>query len=80
MSRSVATYRNPTYWKGMLAMCQSNAYLVQDDEEELLLEDVVLIEPEGDKIRLTSLFGEKILIDAKVKTVDLLHHKVILEK
>jgi len=64
----------------MLDMCQSNAYLVQDDEEELLLEDVILIEPEGNKMRLTSLFGEKILVDAKVKAVDLLHHKVILEK
>lgn len=61
-------------------MCQSNAYLVQDGEEELLLEDVILIEPEGDKIRLISLFGERMLIDGKVKAVDLLHHKVILEK
>jgi len=64
----------------MLAMCQSSAYLVQDNEEELLLEDVILIEPESNKVRLTSLFGEKMLIDAKIKAVDLLHHKVILEK
>jgi len=30
-------------------MCQSNAYLVQDDREELLAEDAVLIKPEGEK-------------------------------
>lgn len=61
-------------------MCQSNAYLVQDDKEELLLEDVTLIEPDGNKIRLRSLFGEEILVDGKIKAVDLMHHKIILEK
>jgi len=61
-------------------MCESNAYLVQDGREELLLEDVVLIQPEGKKILLTGIFGERELIDAKIKTIDLLHHKIILEK
>lgn len=61
-------------------MCQSNAYFVQDGEEELLLEDVVLIKPEGEKILLTSLFGERELVDAKIKMIDLLHHKIILEE
>ena len=61
-------------------MCQSNAYLVQDGREELLLEDVVLIQPEGEKILLTGIFAERELIDAKIKMIDLLHHKIILEK
>jgi len=61
-------------------MCQSNAYLVQDSREELLLEDVVLLQPEGEKILLTGIFGERELIDAKIKMIDLLHHKIILEK
>ena len=61
-------------------MCQSNAYLVRDGREELLLEDVVLIQPEGEKILLTGIFAERELIDAKIKMIDLLHHKIILEK
>ncbi len=61
-------------------MCQSNAYLVKDGKEELLLEDVVSIEPEGGKIILRGILGEKKLIYAKIKTIDLLHHKVILER
>jgi len=61
-------------------MCESNAYLVQDGREELLLEDVVLIKPEGEKLLLTGIFGERELIDAKIKMIDLLHHKIILEK
>lgn len=61
-------------------MCQSNAYLVQDDKEELLLEDVVLIKPEGEKRLLAGIFGERELVDAKIKMTALLHHKIILEK
>jgi len=61
-------------------MCESNAYLVQGGREELLLEDVVLIRPEGEKILLTGIFGERELVDAKIKMIDLLHHKIILEK
>jgi len=61
-------------------MCQSNAYLVQGDREELLAEDAVLIKPEGEKTLLTGIFGERKLIDAKIKAIDLLHHKIILEK
>jgi predicted RNA-binding protein len=39
-----------------------------------------LIPPEGEKILLTGIFGERELIDAKIKMIDLLHHKIILEK
>ena len=61
-------------------MCQSKAYLEQDGAEELLLEDVVMVEPDGDKLILMNLFGEQQTVDAKIKMVDLLHHKIILEK
>ena len=59
-------------------MCQSSVYLAQDGDEELILEDAILIKPEGSAIELVNLFGERKVIDAKIKTIDLLHHKVIL--
>jgi len=59
-------------------MCQSNAYLEHDGEEELILEDVGLIKPEGDKLLLISIFGEEKLVDAEIKAIDLLHHKIVL--
>ena len=59
-------------------MCQSNAYLEHNGEERLILEDVGLIKPEGDKILLVSIFGEEELVDAQIKLIDLLHHKVVL--
>lgn len=60
-------------------MCQSNAYLAIDSKEELIMEDVILIKPEGEKTLLVGLFGERELIDAVIKTIDLLDHKIILE-
>ena len=61
-------------------MCQSNAYLERDGQQQLIIEDVGLMRPEGDKILLISIFGEERLVDAKVKMIDLLHHKIVLEK
>jgi predicted RNA-binding protein len=61
-------------------MCQSNAYFAQDGEEELILEDVISVKPEGDRIQLVSLFGEQKTINAKIKFIDLIHHKIIFEK
>ena len=61
-------------------MCQSNAYLERGGQEELILEDVGLIKPEGDKTLLISIFGEEELVDAEIKEIDLLHHKIVLER
>ena len=61
-------------------MCQSNAYLERDGTEELILEDVGLIKPEGHKILLIGIFGEEELVDAKIKVIDLLHHRIVLQK
>jgi predicted RNA-binding protein len=61
-------------------MCQSNAYLENNGQAELILEDVGLIQPEDGKILLISIFGEEELVDAKIKMIDLLHHKIVLQK
>jgi len=61
-------------------MCQSNAHLECDEQEELIIEDVRLVRPMGDKILLISVFGEERIVDAKIKEIDLLHHRVVLEK
>ena len=61
-------------------MCQSNAYLEHDGQQQLIIEDVGLMRPEGDKILLISIFGEERLLDANIKMIDLIHHKIVLEK
>ena len=59
-------------------MCQSNAYIIKDGEEEMILSDIISIKPTGNRLRLTNLFGEEEVIDASIEEVDLLHHKIKL--
>jgi len=42
------------------------------------MEDVVTIVPDGDKLLLTDLFGEQKLITARIDTIDLMAHEIIL--
>ncbi len=61
-------------------MCEATAYLLKDGDEELLLESVDLIEPEEDgNIKLVSIFGEQKVIQAKIKKMALVDHKIYLE-
>ena len=46
----------------------------------MLMEGVDLIEPEGDQLRLVSIFGEQKVVDARIKSMSLVNHKIILEK
>jgi predicted RNA-binding protein len=60
-------------------MCEATAYLVnQSGEEELLLADVDVIEPEDGKIRLVSIYGEQKVVEADIKSMSLVNHRVVL--
>ena len=61
-------------------MCEANAYLVQDGKEQLIMEAVDIIEPEGeDSWRLVGIFGEQKTIKGKIKTMNLVNHKILFE-
>lgn len=64
----------------ILAMCESNAYIEKEGREELYLENVDLIRPEGNKVYLKSLFGEERFFDGRLKEVSLTRHKILLSK
>lgn len=61
-------------------MCEAAAYIIRNGQEELFLEDVDLIEPEGDGLRLVSIFGEQKIIKATIQSLNLVNHKVILKE
>lgn len=61
-------------------MCEANAYLYRDGEEELLLEDVDIMRPEDGKYYLCSITGEQKVVEASIREISLLNHKIILEK
>ncbi len=61
-------------------MCEANAYIYRDGKEELYLENVDILKPEGEKIYLRNLFGEQKVFEGEIKEISLLKHKIILEK
>jgi len=61
-------------------MCEANAYIYKNGEEELYLENVDLLRPEEGKILLKNLFGEQKVFDGDIKEISLLKHKILLEK
>jgi len=60
-------------------MCEANAYLVDDQEEKLILESVDTVEPTDDGLKLTSIFGEQKFLKAVVYSLSLVDHKIFLK-
>ena len=61
-------------------MCEANAYIIRNGQEEPIMENVDILQPEGDTIRLTSLFGEEKTVAGKIKSINLVDHKIIIEE
>lgn len=61
-------------------MCEANAYIIRDGREEPIMESVDILQPEGDSLRLTSLFGEEKTVVGKIKSINLVDHKIIIEE
>ncbi|MBI5247940.1 MAG: CooT family nickel-binding protein [Desulfomonile tiedjei] len=61
-------------------MCESKAYLIKDGKEELLMESVDFLKPEGDRIVLRSIFGEQTTVKGRLIEMDLTGHRILLEQ
>jgi predicted RNA-binding protein len=59
-------------------MCEAAAYVLKNGQEELVLQDVDLIEPDGENLRLVNIFGEQKVLKASIQSLNLVNHKVIL--
>jgi predicted RNA-binding protein len=60
-------------------MCEAVVFIVKDGDRQQLMENVVTVKPEGDKLLLTDLFGEQKLVTAEIVKVDLTGHEIILK-
>ena len=61
-------------------MCESNAYLKDGEAEVLLMESVDIIEPYENGLKLMDIFGKQLFIQARIKDMTLLNHRIILER
>ena len=60
-------------------MCEANAYLIESGEETLVMENVDVLRPERDGIYLQDIFGGQRTIKARIKELNLVDHKILLE-
>jgi predicted RNA-binding protein len=61
-------------------MCEANAYMLQDDQEKLILESVDLIKPQADDgFLLVDIFGTQKVVRGRLKQMNLVDHKIIFE-
>lgn len=61
-------------------MCEANAYLKTGETETLFMESVDVIEPYEDGLKLVDIFGKQMFVQAKIMNMNLLNHRIILEK
>jgi predicted RNA-binding protein len=62
-------------------MCLAKAYLGGgSSENELLAEDITMLKIDGDKLLITTLFGEQKEIEASISEIDFKASRILLEK
>lgn len=62
-------------------MCESNAYLLKNGKEELLMESVDIIEPEEDGgFRLVGIFGDQKIVRGRLRLMNLVNHRILFEE
>ncbi len=67
--------------KGVTGMCEANVYVIRNGREEMLMERVDRIIPgEDGNVFLESVFGERKVVQARIREMELVHHRIILEE
>lgn len=61
-------------------MCEANAYFIEDEKEQLIMESVDVVQPGNDNTwRLVNIFGDQKDIRARIKKMRLVEHKILFE-
>lgn len=61
-------------------MCEANAYLYENGQEELILESVDKVVPTDTEVYLQNIFGQQKTIKGRIKELLLVDHRIILER
>ncbi len=61
-------------------MCEANVFLIEGENKTLIMEAVDTVEPEGDGLRLTSIFGDQKFLKAHVHSLALVDHNIYLKE
>ncbi|GAB6095972.1 CooT family nickel-binding protein [Desulfatiferula olefinivorans] len=61
-------------------MCEANAYLLTGETPVLIMESVDKAEPDGNAVRLVSIFGEQKIIRGFIHSLSLVDHKIYIRE
>lgn len=61
-------------------MCEASAYVINDGKEELIMERVDKVIPQGEELYLENIFGQRKTIKGRIVEMTLVDHKIIVEK
>ncbi len=62
-------------------MCEANVYICREGQEDLLMRGVDRIVPGDDNnIFMENIFGERRVVKARIKEMELVHHRILLEE
>ena len=59
-------------------MCLGKAYLEADNKRELVLDSIALLEIDGTKVKLSTIFGDHKELEATIKEIDFEGSRIIL--
>ena len=57
-------------------MCNESAFVLFHKDGHRHLEDVDLIEIDGDNLRLKDMSGQEVLIQGRIRTIDLVNRRI----
>jgi predicted RNA-binding protein len=60
-------------------MCEAHAFILKNEDEEMILENVDQVEVDGDEVRMINIFGEQKIIKARIKSYNGSKNKILLE-
>lgn len=59
-------------------MCESTAYLLTDNGDEKIMENVIFAFPSNDEVFMEDILGENITVKGFIKEIRLLEHKILI--
>lgn len=61
-------------------MCEANAFMIENDEQRLIMESVDTIDPDGENTwRLVGIFGDQAVVKGRIKAMRLVDHTILFE-
>ncbi|MDI6894046.1 MAG: CooT family nickel-binding protein [Bacillota bacterium] len=61
-------------------MCQSRVVTLREGREEVVMDDVVTVRPQDDRLLLQDLYGQEKVIRARIKELQLMDHRIVIEE